>query len=119
MAKLTGPRVRGRKAGALRIAARSLAAQVKGTKGEKTETVEVRAANPDTKGDKGEHVEMTLPKGAVVVPIALTLGKTDANCRETIGNGAADVEVEVGISSVNIEFDDGTEAPLFYLTYKS
>lgn len=115
MAEVLGSRKRGRRKEALRLAVAELAATVKAGKGEQAVEVELV---PGEGKRKGESVTLTLPKGAAVVPFALTSGKADANAREQIRLGAADAGAAVAIRSTAIRLDSGEEVAVFHMEAK-
>ena len=117
MAKVIGDgtRKRGRKKEALRQAAEELAPTVKAGKGDASVTVTLI---PGEGRSKGETVTLTLPKGAVVVPFTLTREKADANVRQQMRQGAAEVGARVSIGSHAIMLDDGTEATVWHFAAK-
>lgn len=114
MAQVIGKRKRGRTLGELRVAASALALSL--TPSGANASVKTSVIAPD---GSEESVTLSVPKGDVVIPFALTAGKNDENSREQIRNGAKDAGVEVTISSLVIKFDqDGSEAPLFLMALK-
>lgn len=115
MAEVLGPRKRGRRKEQLRITAAELAGKVRNVKGVASVTVELVPAEGKT---KAETVTLEIPKGAAVIPFALTSVKDDANAREQIRLGAKDAEANVSLASVNLRLDSGEEKPLFYITAK-
>lgn len=115
MAKLTGPRVRGRKAGELRLEARKLVAAINASKRAQTVTVEIHPAEGKTKADT---VDVEIPKGFALVPFELTRTKDDANVRETVKNGFADMDATCSISSLNAEDNAGNNWAIFLVSAK-
>lgn len=123
MATVLEDRKRGRKKGALRTTAEALAATVgifKGKAGDEVVTVELLPAEGDL---VAETVEITIPKGTVVVPFDLTLEKSDENAREQIRKGASeDAGADIAIRSVMLKLDRvmpenvGQDHPLWLLT---
>lgn len=116
MAKVLGPRKRGRKKEALRLAVTQLAATLKAASGTSNVTVEVAPAK-SAKG-KPEVVTFEIPKGSAIVPVELTRPKNDANAREQIRLGLKDAEKAAAISSVQVRTDDGEEFAIFVVTAK-
>jgi hypothetical protein len=112
MAQLTGKRKRGRKPQRLRIVAAELASAVKAESGEVEVEVEVV---PGEGRRKGETVTLTIPKGAVIVPLDLTGDKSPENVRQQLRNGASDVGAKVAIESHGGLTDAGEEFTLFVL----
>lgn len=123
MAQVVGPRKRGRKPEALRLAAREFAAKLRAVKGEVEVAVEVV---PGEGRRKGESVTLTVPKGAVVVPVALTRDKSDANVRaqltaafkDAVEVGSRDKGDKLALTSFGILTDDGEEFPVFVMSLK-
>lgn len=113
MAELLGKNVRGRKKGPLRQAAAAFAADLGKGKGGKT-TITLIPADGKTKADT---VEVVIPKGAIVVPFALTRGKSGPNVGEQVRSGMEDAGVTDGfrLESDNIKLNDGTEDRLHYV----
>lgn len=103
MAKLKAVRNRGRKKGSLRIAATELASKVAAAPGPKADmTVEVAPKN----GRKNpETIVVSLPKGTVAIPVALTSDKTEENAREQLRLAASDAGTSVSIRSATYSLD--------------
>lgn len=112
MAELLGARKRGRKPEQLRLTAREIVAGLT-TPGKPVE-VEVELV-PGEGRRKGESVTLEIPKGAAVVPFAITRDKSDENAREQIRLAAADVARKVAIRSHAVRLDDGTEAVVWHV----
>lgn len=108
-------RKRGRKAGALRIAARELVAQINASKKAQTVTVEIHPADGKKKADVATF---EIPKGTVLVPFELTRGKTDENVRTTVTNGFADVDASPVHSSKTAQDDNGENHTIFLVSLK-
>lgn len=125
MPEFLGPEKRGRKREALRLRAATLAAQVKPATGEQTYSVEVSPAIPAQRKTKdhaavkataAQTVSRAIPKSAVVVPFALTNGKSKDTVRETLAHGAKDAGIDVSIGFDGWTLDDGsTVVRVFYL----
>lgn len=105
MAQLVGVRNRGRKPGALRVAAREMAATVKGGNA-KEFTIEVVAQNGRK---KAETITVEFPSGSSIVPVGLTDGKSEENAREQLRLAIEDAgrKGEVGVRSVAYLTDAG------------
>jgi hypothetical protein len=115
MATVIGNRTRGRRKEALRLTAASLVAAL-GAPGADTETtVELLPAEGK---QKAENCTLVIPKGAAVIPFALTSTKSDENAREQIRKGAEDAGVKISIQSILVAFDrEGVEpSPVWVVT---
>lgn len=117
-------RKRGRTKGALRIASTGLVKGLTNATGTKSVTVPLREVTVGKKTYTDEAT-LTIPKGAAVVPFALTEGmSTDENAREQIRNGGKDAVAEgwaapkgysVVVESFSAALDDGSEGVVFVL----
>lgn len=103
MAKVLGVRNRGRKKGELRKQASVLAATVAAQPGPAM-TFEVEVA-PANGRKRPEIIEVTLPKGTVAIPVALTSDKSEENAREQLRLAAGDAGATVSIRSASYMLD--------------
>lgn len=115
MATLIGPRKRGRKKEALRLACEAIAATVKKAAGEQSVTVEVAPAEGKR---KAETVTFSIPKGSALIPLELTLPKKDENVREQMRLGAADAGKALSVRSVGARLDNGEEVTIWHYEAK-
>jgi hypothetical protein len=115
MAELLGPRKRGRKKEALRLACEAIAATVKATAGEKSVTVEVAPAEGKR---KAEVVTFSIPKGAALIPMELTLPKKDENVREQMRLGASDAGKALSVRSTGVKLDNGDVVTIWHYEAK-
>lgn len=111
MAEVIGPRKRGRKPEALRLAAAAAAATVTAAKGEKS--VDVLLVPGEGKR-KGESVTLTIPKGAALLPFDLTSSKRDENVREQMRLGAKDAEKALAVKSTAVRLDSGDVVTIWH-----
>ena len=121
MAEVLGTRKRGRKSEALRLEAAALVSTLKPAGEAADMVVELASVKvPHGKGTKVvmDTVPLSVPKGSVVVPFALTSSKSEDNVREQLRNARKDAEKAgfaapkgkaVRIESVAIRLADGTE----------
>jgi hypothetical protein len=116
MAQVIGPRVRGRKKEALRLAVTEMASKLAAPGKPAPITVEVNP--PKTPKGKGESVTFEIPKGSVVVPLELTRSKKEANAREQIRLGLSDAGIAARIASTGVLTDDGEEIAIFHVVLK-
>lgn len=115
MAEVLGPRKRGRKKEALRLACETIAATVKATAGTKEVTVEVAPAEGKR---KAESVTFSIPKGAALIPMELTLPKQPENVREQMRLGAKDAGADLAVRSTGVRLDAGTEVTIWHYESK-
>lgn len=121
MAKvMQNKRTRGRKPGALKTGVVALLDGI-GPAGDDTAySVEV---TPAIGRAKSEMLDFTAPKGAVIVPLSLTDGKSDGNARQTIQNAAKTAGVSITVGSVAFEFEKGPrkgeQTTLFYASLRA
>lgn len=114
MAELLGKNVRGRKKGPLRQAMAALAPSLGKAKAGSI-TVELVPAEGKTKADT---VTIEIAKGAIVVPFALSEGKSGPNVGEQVRSGLEDAgyKGDFRIESENIRLNSGVEEKLYTVT---